>query len=318
MYSPRPEAMLSPSNDPAPSVASLLAAAVAKLTRSTESPRLDAEVLLAHVLARPRSHLHAWPEQRLDAGPAHAFAELVARRANGIPVAYLTGVREFFSMPLEVDPAVLIPRPETELLVELALERIPADAALCILDAGTGSGAIALAIAAARPRCQVVASDISPAALAVAARNAERFAPGRLALVAGDWLAPFAGQSFDVIVSNPPYVPQADPHLERGDVRAEPRGALAAGVDGLDAIRMVARQAPRCLRAYGWLIIEHGHDQREAVADILKRHGARPPETARDLAGKPRAACGQWLPGFGISAQSGAAGRDPLATRIRD
>ena len=286
--------MLSPSSDPAPSVSSLLLAAVAMLTRSSESPRLDAEVLLAHVLGGPRSHLHAWPEKILESGTARAFADLVAQRANGTPVAYLTGVREFFSLPLEVDPAVLIPRPETELLVELTLARVPAHAALRILDAGTGSGAIALAIAGARPRCQVAASDISSAALAVAARNADRFAPGRLALVAGVWLAPFAAQSFDVIVSNPPYVPEADPHLECGDVRAEPRGALAAGADGLDAIRTVARQARHCLRAGGWLIIEHGHDQSAAVAQILERHGARNPETARDFAGKPRAACAQW------------------------
>ncbi|MBA3564722.1 MAG: peptide chain release factor N(5)-glutamine methyltransferase [Gammaproteobacteria bacterium] len=281
------------SSAPAISIASLLDEAVRKLAASSDSPRLDAEVLLAHALGQPRSFLRAWPEKAPSAKYAQAFADLVARRAAGAPVAYLTGEREFFSLPLAVNPSVLIPRPETELLVELALERIALDADLQILDAGTGSGAIALAIARERPRCRVVASDVSFAALTIAKWNAGRLGLGDVAFVAGDWLAPFPARSFNLIVSNPPYVPDADPHLEQGDVRAEPRMALAAGTDGLDAIRIIARQAARCLRPGGSLILEHGHDQGEAVADILQRSGFRKLQAARDLGGQARAACGQ-------------------------
>ncbi|HUO82045.1 MAG TPA: peptide chain release factor N(5)-glutamine methyltransferase [Gammaproteobacteria bacterium] len=278
---------------PAVTIAALLKSAATTLADASDSARLDAELLLAFALERSRSQLHAWPERTPTQTEAERFRTLVARRRAGAPVAYLTGRCEFFSLPLAVDAAVLIPRPETELIVELALARIPANARLRILDAGTGSGAIALAIAGERPRCRIVASDISSAALAVAKRNAERLAAGRLAFVAGDWLAPFAARSFDLIVSNPPYVPDADPHLEQGDIRAEPRLALAAGIDGLDAIRIIAREAPRCLRPDGWLILEHGYDQREAVADILKRSGFRNLQAARDLGGRARAACGQ-------------------------
>lgn len=278
---------------PPGSIAALLEAAATSLAASSDSPRLDAEALLAFALGRPRSYLRARPEKPPDAASGKTFANLVARRAAGTPVAYLTGIREFFSLTLEVGPAVLIPRPETELLVELALGSIRPDSRWTILDAGTGSGAIALAIAKERPRCRIVASDNSRAALAVAQRNAGRLGIGNVDFVAGDWLAPFPEQSFELIVSNPPYVADTDPHLEQGDVRAEPRAALAGGVDGLDAIRSIARQAHGCLRPGGTLILEHGYDQGEAVADILQRSAFRNLEAARDLAGQARAARGQ-------------------------
>lgn len=274
-----------------PSIAVLLERAARRLARCTATPQLDGEVLLAHVLETSRSRLRAWPEQQIATEQAQAFLELVDRRAHGSPVAYLTSRREFYSLPLEVDRNVLIPRPETELLVELTLARIPTAADDRILDAGTGSGAVALAIIKERPSCRVVATDVSWAALCLARRNATRLKLDRVAFIRADWLAPFAAASFDLIVSNPPYVRDDDPHLQRGDVHAEPRAALAGGADGLDAIRIIARQAHDCLAHGGWLIVEHGFDQRDAVVHVLEHSGYHDIETAYDLAGHPRAAC---------------------------
>lgn len=266
--------------------------AAGRLEGRSDSPRLDAEVLLAHVLGKPRSHLHAWPETELDEADARRFAELVERRAAGEPVAHLVGQREFWSLPLEVTPDTLIPRPETELLVEALLERLPAGRPARILDLGTGSGAIALAVRHERPRWSVTAVERSPAALAVARRNAQRLG---LAIDwrEGDWYAPVTGERFTAIVSNPPYVAEADPHLGEGDVRHEPRSALAAGPEGLDDLERIIAGAPAHLEPGGWLLLEHGLDQAEAVASLLKSRGFDEVRCLRDLAGHDRVSLGR-------------------------
>ena len=250
-----------------------VSAAAATLQHSSNSALLDAEVLLAHSLQHSRAHLHAWPDKPLTATEQHRFQQLVEQRKQGIPVAYLTGTREFWSLPLRVTRDTLIPRPDTEFLVEQALARIPADADWEIADLGTGSGAIALAIASERPRCRVVATDINPATLAVAARNATTLALGNVEFVAGDWCAPLASQRFALIISNPPYVRSDDAHLDAGDVRHEPRQALAAGPDGLAAFRLIVTAVRPLLTSPGYLLLEHGFDQRAAVMALLRQQG---------------------------------------------
>ena len=250
-------------------VRDVLEHAVTQLEPVHESGRLDAEVLLAFVLGKARHHPYAFPEQRLEPELADRYRSLVARRVNGEPVAYLTGEREFWSLTFKVTPDTLIPRPETERLVELALELTPTDQRLLIVDLGTGSGAIAITIACERPRCEVVAVDNCEPALAVARENAERHALHNIDFRKGDWGSALDTGLVDLIVANPPYVREGDPHLSRGDVRFEPRGALVAGEDGLSAIRMICQSAITCLRPGGFLLLEHGADQRTAVGDLL-------------------------------------------------
>lgn len=259
-----------------------------------DSARLDAELLLAQVLGQTRSYLCAWPERVLSGTQAQEFDALVARRAAGEPVAHIVGHREFWSLDIEVTPATLIPRPDTELLVELALARIPADAAWRILDLGTGSGAIALALAHERPRCRIDAGDVSAAALAVATSNAQRQGVTNVRLRCGNWFQPFADQRFDIIVSNPPYIRDDNPHLHQGDVRFDPRSALLAGIDGLRDLRVIIDGAPAHLQSGGWLLVEHGYDQQIAVAEMFARAGFTAIDTARDLGGRPRVSCGRW------------------------
>jgi len=262
--------------------------AVAALAASSPSPRLDAEVLLRHVTGCSPADLVARAERTLTENEECRFEELVARRRAGEPVAYLTGEREFWSLTLTVTPAVLIPRPETELLVERALAHIPVDARWTIVDVGTGSGAIALAIARERPRCRVIATDRSPEALAVARANAQRLDIANIEFFEGDWLEPLGKLSPEMIVSNPPYVRAGDPHLNEGDVRFEPKGALVGGPDGLDAIRALAQQAFAHLMPGGWLLLEHGHDQATDVAAILTEAGFCEIACHRDLSGHDR------------------------------
>lgn len=258
-----------------------------------ETARLDAEVLLVQVLGKPRSYLHAWPEQTLTADQLTYFNTLVARRAAGEPVAHLTGQREFWSLPLQVSADTLIPRPDTEILVEQALAVLPKDQPLRVADLGTGSGAIALALAQERRRWRVVALDRSPAAIRVALGNARRLpGPAPLFLV-GHWCDAFADASLDAIVSNPPYVCDNDPHLQRGDVRFEPRSALAAGTDGLDAIRYLCDDAGRVLAPAGWLFLEHAPEQTDVVHTLLKNKGFIAIQSARDLAGRERVSYAQ-------------------------
>lgn len=255
--------------------------------------RLEAEVLLAHVLDRPRSHLLAWPEKVPGSDQQAHFRELVDRRAGGEPVAYLVGEREFWSLPVGVTPATLIPRPETEILVATALEILPSGEHLEVADLGTGSGAIALAIAHERPACRILASDISAAALEVAARNARRLGLNNIEFVKGGWCEALGEQQFDLIVSNPPYIPRHDGHLERGDVRFEPPGALAAGDEGMDDLARIARCARAHLVANGWLMLEHGHDQAAGVRRLLAEHGYSDIQSRRDYSGHERVTGGR-------------------------
>ena len=270
-----------------PDLRSVLAAATQQL-----GERADAELLLLHVLHKPRSWLFAHADEALDMDVQAAFSALVERRRAGAPVAYLTGRRGFWSLDLEVTPATLIPRPETELLVELALQRLPPDAACRVADLGTGSGVIALAIACERLQARVVASDASAAALEVARCNAQNHGIGNVEFVQGDWLAPLAGRSFDLVVSNPPYIEAADPHLAQGDLRFEPAGALASGDDGLDDIRRIVADTRACLEPGGWLLFEHGWNQGDAVRGLLEATGYCDVFTAQDLEHRDRVSGG--------------------------
>lgn len=269
-----------------------LAAAAARLGGG-EAP-LEAEVLLQHVLGRSRAWLYAHAEDELAPAQAAAYAALVARRCAGQPVAYLTGTREFWSLRLKVTPATLIPRADTERLVELALERLPPGLPLQVADLGTGSGAIALAIAKERPLAQVAATDLSAAALAVAAENARDHGLVGLEFFHGPWLQPLRGRRFDLIVSNPPYIAADDSHLGRGDLRFEPSSALVAGADGLDDIRAIVAAAPVHLRPGAWLLLEHGYDQGAAVRALLQAAQFADSDTWQDLAGQDRVSGGRW------------------------
>ena len=257
---------------------------------------VDAEWLLAHALGRSRGWLFAHAGDAVDAAVVACFLDLVARRGAGEPVAYLTGTQGFWTLELEVGPATLIPRPETELLVELALARIPGGVASRIADLGTGSGAIALAIARERPRATVVATDASEAALAVARGNALRNRIGNIEFRHGDWFAPLAGEAFDLIASNPPYIAEGDPHLARGDLRHEPGRALASGRDGLDAIRAIVQAAPSHLVPGGWLLLEHGLEQGAAIRALMQQAGMVEVATERDLEQRDRVTLGRMPP----------------------
>lgn len=253
----------------------------------------DAALLLAHALQRPRTWLHAHGDEVPDAVVLRRFEALLARRLAGEPVAYLTGRRGFWRFDLQVTPDTLVPRPETELLVELALERLPMDAAPKVADLGTGSGAIALALAHERPGARVVATDASAAALAVAKANAGELGLGNLVFREGEWFAPLAGERFDLVASNPPYVAEGDPHLGQGDLRFEPAAALSSGRDGLDDIRIIAAGAPAHLLPGGWLLLEHGHDQGEPVRVLLQQAGFGEVATHRDLEHRERVTLGR-------------------------
>ncbi|MFN9732135.1 MAG: peptide chain release factor N(5)-glutamine methyltransferase [Pseudomonadota bacterium] len=267
-------------------IAALMRGAAARLGGDTS--RADAELLLAHALGCDRAWLFAHADEPCAPDAATRFESLVARRAAGEPVAYLTGRRGFWTLDLEVGPGVLVPRPETELLVEFALVRIAHSAPAVVLDLGTGSGAIALAVAAERPQAAVVAVDASAEALTSARANAARLGLSRVVFAHGDWFAPVAGRRFDLVLANPPYIPERDPHLTRGDLRFEPRVALAAGADGLDAIRRIAAAAPAHLAAGGWIAIEHGFDQAPAARTLLADAGLREVASIIDLAGHER------------------------------
>jgi len=256
---------------------------------------IDAQVLLAHVLGVERAWLVAHATDPLARADADAFFTLAKRRREGEPVAYLTGSREFWGLRLAVDRSVLIPRPETETLVECALRALPPDRAVRVLDLGTGSGAIALAIASERPRADVLAIDVSASAIAVARRNAERMKLANVRWLQSDWYdaLPDDTQGFDLIASNPPYVADADPHLGEGDVRFEPAAALRAGPDGLNALRAVIAGARARLVPGGTLAVEHGYDQAEAVQALMRTARLVGGTSLRDLSGIPRVAAGR-------------------------
>lgn len=248
----------------------------------------EAALLLRHVLGVSEAWLIAHAKDPVDPSHEAAFHDLIARRVQGEPVAYLTGIRGFHALELRVTPDVLIPRPETELLVDLALQRIPVDAACAVADLGTGSGAIALAIAKMRPQMRVVATDASAAALQVACSNAARLGLRNVEFAQGEWCTALGNARFDLIVSNPPYVAESDPHLDTGDLRFEPGTALASGADGLDAIRTIVGDARTHLRDGGWLLLEHGFEQGVATRALLERCGYREVFTARDLEARDR------------------------------
>ena len=255
---------------------------------------VDARVLLRHALQVDDAYLIAHRDEALTAEQAAAFVSLRARRAAGEPVAYIVGAREFFSLEFKVTPAVLIPRPETELLVEVALERIPENRAARALDLGTGSGCIAIALAKQRPHAEIAAVDRSAAALEVARHNARRHAVSNVEFKSGDWFTALDPQRFDVIVSNPPYIAADDPHLAAGDVRAEPASALVGGADGFDCIRAIVAGAPRHLNPGGLLALEHGYDQAERVRALLAAAGFTDVFSREDLAGIARVSGGMW------------------------
>ncbi|RRU16360.1 peptide chain release factor N(5)-glutamine methyltransferase [Stenotrophomonas sp. 278] len=255
--------------------------------------RHEAELLLLHVLGRERSWLFAHATDAVEPATEAAFAQLLQRRIQGEPVAYLLGRRGFWTLDLTVSPATLIPRPETERLVELALERLPADRPLQVADLGTGSGAIALALASERPLAQVLATDMSPQALAVAAENARRHELVNVHFQQGSWHAALGQERFDLIATNPPYIAADDPHLAQGDLRFEPATALASGADGLDDIRVIIEGAPARLVAGGWLLIEHGWDQGPAIRALLEQAGFVEVSTALDLEHRDRVSLGR-------------------------
>lgn len=280
-----------------PNVGALLREHARRLAEAgLESARLEAEVLLAHGLSVDRSWLIGHAHDTLS--PAcRAAAELrLRRRLAGEPIAWITGRREFWSLDFEVTPRTLIPRPETELLVELALARLPAGSPVEVADLGTGTGVLAVCIARERPLARVVATDVDDDTLAVAARNIARLAPARVELRAGHWWQPLAGRRFDLVVSNPPYIAAGDPHLATGDVAREARLALTSGDGGLDALCEIAAGAPAHLAAGGWLLLEHGWQQGPQVRDLLRAAGFIEVQTMADPGGRPRVSLGR-LPG---------------------
>lgn len=268
-----------------------LKTATLRLTHS-DSAKRDAEILLGFVTGRARTYLLAFGETPLTAEQVEQLTVLLSRRERGEPVAYLVGEREFWSLPLSVSPATLIPRPDTECLVELALERLPATPC-AILDLGTGTGAIALALASERPDCQLTGIDLQPEAVALAQHNTQKLAINNARFLQGSWFTPVAGQKFALIASNPPYIDEADPHLGQGDVRFEPGSALVAAEQGMADLAAIVQQAADYLEPQGWLLLEHGWQQGENVRTLLNAAGFIAVATHRDYGGNDRVTLGQ-------------------------
>ncbi|HGL4294146.1 TPA: peptide chain release factor N(5)-glutamine methyltransferase [Citrobacter sedlakii] len=268
--------------------------AISQLQES-DSPRRDAEILLEYVTGKGRTWILAFGETELTDAQRQHLAALLARRRRGEPIAHLIGEREFWSLPLFVSPATLIPRPDTECLVEQALARLPA-ASCRILDLGTGTGAIALALASERPDCDVTAVDRMPEAVALAQRNATRHAITNVRILQSDWFSALAGNQFEMIVSNPPYIDEQDPHLSQGDVRFEPLTALVAGYHGMADIKHIIERARAVLMPEGMLLLEHGWQQGTAVRDAFVRAGYHDVETCRDYGDNERVTLGRWRP----------------------
>lgn len=284
--------------DQATTVASLLDDATRQITATLglqkREARLEARVLAAHAWQVSPAWLIAHDTDPATSAQQLAIESVLARRKAGEPVAYILGEREFFGLRFAVTPAVLIPRPDTELLVEAALRQVPERNPCRILDLGTGSGAIAITLAHQRPMANVVAVDASVEALAVAQINAHQLGIHNVDFIAGHWYSELAATKFDMIVSNPPYIAAADPHLDAGDLRFEPRQALASGSDGLHDLRLIIAGAPMYLVKDGWLLLEHGYDQADAVIALLQLHGFTQTATQRDLAGLNRVSGGRW------------------------
>ncbi len=258
---------------------------------SSESPEIDSQALLCHVLACTPTYLHMWSDKQLTDQQQSQFKQLIEQRLTGKPVAYVTGLRGFWSLDLKVNNATLIPRPDTELLVSLALTKLEQE--MIVADLGTGSGAIALSLAHELPTLHVLAMDFSGSALEVAHENAISHGLNNVSFWQGSWLDAISDKSLDMVVSNPPYIEQHDPHLSQGDVRFEPITALASGSDGLDDIRLIVSQAQRCLKPFGWLMIEHGYHQSEQVQFLFDAAGFDNVSAYQDFGGQDRVVIGQ-------------------------
>jgi len=274
-------------------IKSTLQTAVKQLSATSPSAQLDVELLLSVCLKKPRSYLHAWPEQALSNNALQCFAGLLQRRLQGEPIAYILQQHSFWSLALTVTPATLIPRPETELLVTLCLARLP-ESACRVAELGTGCGAVALALAEERPQWHMDATDQSPAALTIAQANAARLGLDQVQFYQGDWCQALPHTDYHAIVSNPPYIAVGDPHLQQGDVRFEPQAALVSGADGLMALTAISRCARDHLQPGGWLMLEHGYDQHDAVTSVLRTLGYQRVKDYNDLAGLPRVVVGQY------------------------
>ena len=271
-------------------IAETVKSAALTLSTHSESPRLDAELLLGKVLGLSRASLIARDTQSVALDDELELTQLILKRAKGVPVAYLTGRREFWSLTLTVTSDVLVPRPETESLVQHALQLLPHEAACSVLDLGTGSGAIALAIASERPRCRVTGVDLSPQALTVAKQNSRALKLPQIAWRLGSWFEAVPDERFDLIVANPPYIAATDPALAK--LAAEPAMALSAGPTGLESLEVIIAQAPQHLHAGGWLALEHGNTQAPEVSRLLEQHGFASIRTFPDFSGKPRLTLG--------------------------
>ncbi len=278
-------------------ISQILKTAVQQLAPNSDSPRLDAEILLAHSLQKNRTWLITWSDKEPDELALLAFYQLLDRRLKGEPIAHIIGSREFWSLPLKVSKDTLIPRPETELLVENILDAYPQTPDIRLLDLGTGSGAIALALASERPNWQITATDKSAAALNIAQQNAQQLNLKNINFICADWFSAFENphaknQQFEIIASNPPYIPAADPHLSQGDLRFEPLSALTSGKDGLHDIHLICKQALSHLTSGGMLIIEHGFDQKEELLRIFTNSAYKNIRQAADLSHQPRLTIG--------------------------
>lgn len=273
-------------------IAQLIDDSIKQLEAVSDSARLDSELLLCSILKKDRSYLRAWPEQELDPQQISSFQQLLKQRLQGMPIAHILGKRGFWSLNLKVTPDTLIPRPDTERLVELSLNIIPAQAQWKILDLGTGTGAIGLSLAKEKPACFISATDQSTAALDIARQNAKNNQVANIEFIQSDWFEKLANQKFNMIVSNPPYICDNDPHLKQGDVRFEPLSALTSGADGLNDIRTIIKNSHKHLSADGVLLIEHGYDQADAVCDLLSKAHFNNVSNFKDDNGNPRVSIG--------------------------
>ncbi|MEC4750071.1 peptide chain release factor N(5)-glutamine methyltransferase [Methylomicrobium sp. Wu6] len=274
-------------------IATLLRDAVAILAAGSDSAALDAEILLSLALDKPRSYLRAWPDREPVADQIERFNALLQQRHQGAPIAYLTGRREFWSRDFQVTPDVLIPRPETELLIEISLTLLPKDQPAKLIDLGTGSGIIAITLAKELPNAEVTATDLSLAALKIAKHNASEHQADRIRFIHSNWFASAPPEKFDLVISNPPYIAENDSHLDQGDLRFEPRSALTAPHQGLADIQTLASDARPYLKTGGHLLVEHGYDQEHAVQSIFRNLGYDSVQTYKDLSGRPRATYGR-------------------------
>ncbi len=272
-----------------------LALSEADRTVAGESATIDAQVLLSHVLQCNSAHLFTWPEKALDEKQRAQYLQLIQQRKQGLPVAHLTGQREFWSLGFSVNNSTLIPRPETETLVEFILQKFDHRKNLKLLDLGTGTGAIAIAIASERPEWQIFASDVSEQALKLATKNSAQHHTNNTHFIHSDWFSNISEHDFDIIVSNPPYIASDDPHLQTGDLRFEPQGALTAGKTGMDDIEHLCSQAKNHLQKNAWLIIEHGYNQAQPVSDCFTNNAYTQIEQRKDLSDHTRMTAGKYI-----------------------